>query len=81
MEAIMSIIETGIAVFVGAAGVCAIVCAIHGHAAVDPAPVAQTLARQPMPSATELQRQSDRQQLNRYFLQNWRDRPTRPNFN
>jgi hypothetical protein len=33
-----------------------------------------------MPSATELRRQSDRQQLNRYFLQNWRDRPTRPNF-
>jgi len=37
MEAIMSIIETGIAVFLGAAGVCVIVCAIHGHAAVDPA--------------------------------------------
>ena len=76
----MSIIETGIAVFLGVAGVCVIVCAIHGHAAVDLAPVAQTLARQPMPSATELQRQSDRQ-LNRYFLQNWRDRSTRPNFN
>jgi hypothetical protein len=81
MEAIMSIIGTGIAVFLGAAGICVIVCAIHGHAAVDPAPITQTLARQPMPSATELQRQSDRQQLNRYFLQNWRDRPTRPNFN
>ena len=77
----MSIIETGIAVFLGTADVCVIVCAIHGHAAVDPAPVAQTLARQPMPSATELQGQSDRQQLNRYFLQNWRDRPTRPNLN
>ena len=77
----MSVIETGIAVFFGAAGVCVIVCAIYGHAAVDPAPVAQTLARQPVSSATELQRQSDRQQLNRYFLQNWRDRPTRPNFN
>ena len=74
----MSIIETGIAVFLGAAGVCVIVCAIHGHAA---APVAPTLARQPVPSATEVQWQSDRQQLNRYFLQNWRDRPTRPNFN
>ena len=31
----MSIIETGIAVFLGAAGVCVIVCAIYGHAAVD----------------------------------------------
>jgi hypothetical protein len=81
MEAIMSIIGTGIAVFLGAAGVGVIVCAIHGHAAVDPAPVTQTLARQPMHSATEAERQSDRQQLNRYFLQNWRDRPTRPNFN
>ena len=76
----MSIIETGIAVFLGAAGVCVIVCAIHGHAAVDPAPVAQTLARQPMPSATELQRQSDRQRLNIYFRQNWHDRPTRLEF-
>jgi hypothetical protein len=79
--AIMSIIGTGIAVFLGAAGVCVIVCAIQGHAAVEPAPVTRLSPRQPMPSATELQRQSDRQQLNRYFLQNWRDRPTRPNFN
>jgi len=31
-------------------------------------------------SATDVQRQSDRQQLNRYFLQNWRDRPTRVKF-
>ena len=44
-------------------------------------PVAQSLSReQPLLSATESQRLSDRQQVNRYFLQNWRDRPTRPNF-
>ena len=29
-------------------------------------------------SVTEAHRLSDRQQLNKYFLQNWRDRPTRP---
>jgi hypothetical protein len=44
-------------------------------------PVTQPLNReQPLLSATESQRLSDRQQVNRYFLQNWRDRPTRPNF-
>jgi hypothetical protein len=44
-------------------------------------PVTQPLNReQPLLSATEPQRLSDRQQVNRYFLQNWRDRPTRPNF-
>jgi hypothetical protein len=43
-------------------------------------PVAQSLSsEQPLLSATESQRLSDRQQVNRYFLQNWRDRPTRPN--
>jgi hypothetical protein len=43
--------------------------------------VTQPLNReQPLLSATESQRLSDRQQVNRYFLQNWRDRPTRPNF-
>jgi hypothetical protein len=42
-------------------------------------PVTQPLNReQPLLSATESL--SDRQQVNRYFLQNWRDRPTRPNF-
>jgi len=77
----MSITGTGIAFFFGAAGcVCVIACAIHGHAAVDPVPVTQPLALQSMPSVTEAQRLSDRQQLNRYFLQDWRDRPTRPNF-
>ena len=41
-------------------------------------PVTQPLNReQPLLSATESQRLSDRQQVNRY---NWRDRPTRPNF-
>jgi hypothetical protein len=35
---------------------------------------------QPSLSATESQGESDRRHLNRYFLQNWRDRPTRPNF-
>ena len=44
-------------------------------------PVTQPLNReQPLLSATESQRLSDRQQVNRYFLQNWRNRPTRPNF-
>ena len=44
-------------------------------------PVAQPLNReQPLLSTAESQRLSDRQQVNRYFLQNWRDRPTRPNF-
>ena len=33
---------------------------------------------QPLLSVTEAHRLSDRQQLNKYFLQNWRDRPTRP---
>ena len=44
-------------------------------------PVTQPLNReQPLLSTAESQRLSDRQQVNRYFLQNWRDRPTRPNF-
>ena len=44
-------------------------------------PVTQPLNQaQPLLSATEPQRLGDRQQVNRYFLQNWRDRPTRPNF-
>jgi hypothetical protein len=34
---------------------------------------------QPLLSATEFRQLSDREQVNRYFLQNWRDRPTRPN--
>ena len=39
----------------------------------------QPLSReQPLLSVTEVRRLSDRQQLNKYFLQNWRDRPTRP---
>jgi hypothetical protein len=52
-------------------------------AAVEPLAVTQPLMNleQPLISATEARRLSDRQQLNRYFLQNWRDRPTRPNFN
>ena len=45
-------------------------------------PITQPLNReQPLLSATEPQRLSDHQHVNRYFLQNWRDRPTRPNFN
>jgi hypothetical protein len=44
------------------------------------APVTQPLNReQLLLSATEARRLSDSQQLNKYFLQNWRDRPTRPN--
>jgi hypothetical protein len=43
-------------------------------------PVTQPLNQeQPSLSATESQRESDRRHLNRYFLQNWRDRSTRPN--
>jgi hypothetical protein len=44
------------------------------------APVTQPLSRaQSLLSATEVRRLSDLQQLNKYFLQNWRERPTRPN--
>ena len=44
------------------------------------APVTQPLNRaQPLLSATEVRRLSDHRELNKYFLQNWRDRPTRPN--
>ena len=42
-------------------------------------PFTQPLNQQPLLSATEAQRLSDRQQLNKYFLQNWRDRPAQPN--
>jgi hypothetical protein len=43
--------------------------------------VTQPLNReQTLLSAVQSQGLSDRQQGNRYFLQNWRDRPTRPNF-
>ncbi len=42
------------------------------------APVTQPLNQQPLLSATEARRLSDRQQLNKYFLQNWRDRPAQP---
>ena len=40
--------------------------------------VATVEPAQPL-SSTEARRLSERQQLNKYFLQNWRDRPTRPN--
>ena len=44
------------------------------------APVTQPLNReQLLLSATEARQVSDRQQLNKYFLQNSRARPTRPN--
>ena len=36
---------------------------------------------QPLLSVTEAHRMSDRQQPNKYFLQNWRDRSTRPYLN
>ena len=43
------------------------------------AAITQPLNReQSLLSVTEVRRLSDRQQLNKYFLQNWRDRPTRP---
>ena len=72
----MSIIGAVIVLGIAIAGVSVILRA----AAVGPAPVTQPLNReQPWLSTTEAQRLSDRQQLNKYFLQNWRDRPTRPN--
>ena len=44
------------------------------------APVTQPLNRaQLLLSATEARRLSDHRELNKYFLQNWRDRPTRSN--
>jgi hypothetical protein len=57
------------------------VSVIRRVATVEPAPVTQPLINREQPglSPTEAQRLSDRQQLNKYFLQNWRDRPTRPN--
>jgi hypothetical protein len=76
MEAIVPIIGAVIVLGIALAGVSVILMA----AAVGPAPVAQPLNReQPRLSPTEAQRLRDRQQLNKYFLQNWRDRPTRPN--
>jgi hypothetical protein len=52
---------------------------IRGVATVEPAWVTQPLNReQPLGSTAEARRLSERQQLNKYFLQNWRDRPTRP---
>jgi hypothetical protein len=70
-----------IALLLGAAIACVIFWVTA--AAVEPGAVTQPLMNreQPLISATEARRLSDRQQLNRYFLQNWRDRPTRPNFN
>jgi hypothetical protein len=47
------------------------VSVIRRVATVEPA--------QPLSSTTEARRLSERQQLNKYFLQNWRDRPMRPN--
>jgi hypothetical protein len=56
------------------------VSVIRRVATVEPALVTQPLNReQPLSSTTEARRLSERQQLNKYFLQNWRDRPTRPN--
>ena len=56
------------------------VSVIRRVATVEPAWVTQPLNReQPLSSTTEAGRLSERQQLNKYFLQNWRDRPTRLN--
>jgi hypothetical protein len=51
---------------------------IRRVATVEPAWVTQPLNREQPLSTTEARRLSERQQLNKYFLQNWRDRPTRP---
>jgi hypothetical protein len=70
-----AVVELGavIALFVG------MVIAKRAHDGAR-APVTLPLNReQPLLSATEARRLSDRQQLNKYFLQNWRDRPARPN--
>jgi hypothetical protein len=75
MEAIMS--NHGAAIEIGT-----VIAILAGMAiAKQRLPVTQPLNReQPLLSAAESQRLSDRQQVNRYFLQNWRDRPARPNF-
>ena len=69
-----------IALFVGVAIAGVIVWEIHRAPRVKlAAATTQPLSReQPLLSVTEVRRLSDRQQLNKYFLQNWRDRPTRP---
>ena len=68
-----------IALFVGVAIAGVIVWEIRRAPRFElAAALAQPLNReQPLLSMTEVQRLSDRQQLNKYFLQNWRDRPTR----
>jgi len=69
-----------IALFVGVAIAGVIVWEIRRAPRVElAAALTQPLNReQPLLSVTEAHRMSDRQQLNKYFLQNWRDRPTRP---
>jgi hypothetical protein len=77
----MSTVETVVALLVGVAIAVVIVREIRGFASVEPAvAVTQPLNQsQILLSATEARRLSDRQQLNKFFLQNWRDRPTKPN--
>ena len=69
-----------IALFLGVAIAGVIVWEIRRAPRVElAAATTQPLSReQPLRSVTEVRRLSDRQQLNKYFLQNWRDRPTRP---
>jgi hypothetical protein len=72
----MSLVIAVIVLVIAIAGV----SVIRRVATVEPAWGTQPLNReQPLMSATEARRLNDRQQLNKYFLQNWRDRPTRPN--
>ena len=73
MSLVVAVIVLGIAI----AGI----SVIRRVATVEPALVTQPLINreQQWLSPTEAQRQSDRQQLNKYFLQNWRNRPARPN--
>jgi hypothetical protein len=67
------------AIEVGAVIAVLVAMAIAKRAHDARAPVTQPLNRdQLLLSATEAPL-SDRQQLNKYFLQNWRARPTRPN--
>jgi hypothetical protein len=51
------------------------VSVIRRAATIEPALINR---EQPLISTREARRLSDRQHLNRYFLQNWRDRPSRP---
>jgi hypothetical protein len=69
MEATMLVIGAVLALGIAIAGV----SAIRGAAAAEQAPAT---VPQPLINREEsVQSETDRQQLKRYFLQNWRDQP------